>query len=55
MTRQERKKIKDWIYNVLLIVQNQEEFLADDSGLYNFENPMFNKALYYILGIKNEA
>lgn len=54
MTRGERKKIKDFIFNVLQIFQHQEEFLADDSGLYNFENPMFDKAMNYILGIKNE-
>lgn len=52
MTRDERRKIKDWIYNVLLIFQHQEEFLADDSGVDNFENPMFDKAENYILGIK---
>lgn len=54
MTRKERKEIKNWIYNVLLIFENQEEFLADESGLYNFENPMFNKAEKFILGIKND-
>ena len=48
MTRQERTKIKDFIYNVLLIFQHQEEFLADENGLGNFENPMFDKALWYI-------
>lgn len=52
MTREKRKKIKDWIYNVLIMVQNQEEFKADDSGLDNFENSMFDDALYYILGHK---
>ena len=52
MTREERKKIKDFIYNVLQIFQHQEEFLADESGLDNFQNPMFDKAMEYILGIK---
>lgn len=52
MTREERIKIKDWIYNVLLIFQHQEELLADESGLDNFENPMFDKAQKYILGKK---
>lgn len=52
MTRYERRKIKDWIYTVLLIFQHQEEVLADDSGLSNFENPMFEKAMHYILGGK---
>ena len=50
MRRDERKKIKDFIYNILLIFQHQEEFLADESGLGNFENPMFDKALSYIVG-----
>lgn len=49
MTREELEKIKDFIYNVLMVFQNQDEFLADDSGLGNFENPMFDKARSYIL------
>lgn len=49
MTIDERKKIKDFIFNVLQIFQHQEEFLADESGLANYENPMFDKAFSYIL------
>lgn len=52
MNKTERKKIKDFIYNVLLIFQNQGEYLADDSGFENYENPMFEKAISYILGVK---
>lgn len=52
MTRKERSEIKDWIFNVLEIFRHQDEFLADESGLDNFENPMFDKAESYILGIK---
>lgn len=52
MKKDERKKIKDFIFNVLQSFQNQEEVLADESGLYNFENPMFDKAMEYILGVK---
>lgn len=49
MKKDELKNIKNFIYNVLEIFQHQEEFLADDSGLYNFENPMFDKAFNYLL------
>ena len=52
MTRKERSEVKDWIFNILQIFRHQEEFLADESGLDNFENPMFDKAESYILGIK---
>lgn len=54
MNKLERQKIKDFIYNILIIFQNQNEFLADDSGFSNYENPMFQKAMLYILGVKNE-
>lgn len=49
MTRDERDKIKNFIYNVLMVFQHQDEFLADDSGFENYENPMFDKAISYIL------
>lgn len=52
MTRKERSEIKSFIYNVLLIFQHQEEFLADESGVPNYENEMLNKAMNYILGVK---
>lgn len=52
MKRCELEKIKNFIYNVLLIFQHQEEFLADESGLANYENNMFDKAISYILKTK---
>ena len=49
MKKDERQKIKDFIFNVLQIFQHQEDFLADESGLANYENPMFDKAMSFIL------
>lgn len=54
MTKEERQKIKDFIFHVLQVFQHQDEFLADDSGLENYENPMFDKAFDYLLNVKTK-
>lgn len=52
MTKSERQEIKDFIYNVLVAFQNQEDIHLGGSYKDNFDNPMFDKAIKYLLGRK---
>lgn len=53
MKRSELIEIKDFIYGVLQIMYHQDEFCIDDK-LCNFENPMFDKAINYIVNTRGK-